>query len=193
MIARASYALHRWVVGPQCSHILLWPLQPQPTNGPSRANQQTTHQKSCTHTTNNRDHSIGYEWYGVTARTDGGAVTSTCLGEPSNTGQSPPREIPWLGTHRRYGIALRTAPSQAYGYTRKSHYSTNTIERIAGYQWFYKWCYPKNNLTWPKRILSYDMILRNRWFEDPLMLAVKGGHFSSVNALVVNARLKYFS
>ncbi|CAG8293930.1 unnamed protein product, partial [Penicillium salamii] len=38
-----------------------------------------------------------------------------------------------------------------------------------------------------------DVIIRNRWFEDPLMLAVKGGHFSIVDALVVNPRLKYFS
>ena len=38
-----------------------------------------------------------------------------------------------------------------------------------------------------------DVNLRNRWFEDPLMLAVKGGHFLIVDALVVNPRLKYFS
>jgi ankyrin repeat protein len=38
-----------------------------------------------------------------------------------------------------------------------------------------------------------DVNLRNRCFEDPLMLAVKGGHFSIVDALVVNPRLKYFS
>lgn len=38
-----------------------------------------------------------------------------------------------------------------------------------------------------------DVNLRNRWFEDPLMLAVKGGHFSVVEALVDNPRLKNFS
>jgi ankyrin repeat protein len=38
-----------------------------------------------------------------------------------------------------------------------------------------------------------DVNLRNRWFEDPLMLAVKGGHFSVVDALVVNPRLTHFS
>ncbi|OGE46534.1 hypothetical protein PENARI_c203G03085, partial [Penicillium arizonense] len=38
-----------------------------------------------------------------------------------------------------------------------------------------------------------DVSLRNRWSEDPLMLAVKGGHSSIVDALVVNPRLKYFS
>ncbi|KZN87774.1 Ankyrin-1 [Penicillium chrysogenum] len=38
-----------------------------------------------------------------------------------------------------------------------------------------------------------DVNIRNRWFEDPLMLAVKGGHFSIVDALVANPGLKYFS
>ncbi|CAG8159667.1 unnamed protein product, partial [Penicillium nalgiovense] len=38
-----------------------------------------------------------------------------------------------------------------------------------------------------------DVNLRNEWFEDPLMLAVKGGHVSVVDALVANPRLKYFS
>ncbi|KAI3091386.1 hypothetical protein CBS147333_10299 [Penicillium roqueforti] len=38
-----------------------------------------------------------------------------------------------------------------------------------------------------------DVNLRNEWFEDPLMLAVKGGHFSIVEALVVDPKLKYFS
>jgi hypothetical protein len=31
-----------------------------------------------------------------------------------------------------------------------------------------------------------DVNLRNQWFEDPLMLAVRGGHFSIVDALVAN-------
>ncbi|CAG8108096.1 unnamed protein product [Penicillium salamii] len=38
-----------------------------------------------------------------------------------------------------------------------------------------------------------DVNLRNRWSEHPLMLAVKGGHVSIVDALVVNPSLKYFS
>jgi ankyrin repeat protein len=38
-----------------------------------------------------------------------------------------------------------------------------------------------------------DVNLRNRWLEDPLMLAVKGGHFSIVNVLVLNPGLKYFT
>lgn len=38
-----------------------------------------------------------------------------------------------------------------------------------------------------------DVNLRNEYFEDPLMLAVKDGHFSIVNALLANARLKSFS
>jgi ankyrin repeat protein len=38
-----------------------------------------------------------------------------------------------------------------------------------------------------------DVNLRNRWFEDPLMLAVKGGHVSVIDALVANPRLTYFS
>ena len=41
--------------------------------------------------------------------------------------------------------------------------------------------------------VQIDVNLRNRWFEDPLMLAVKGGHVSVVDALVANSRLKYFS
>ena len=42
-------------------------------------------------------------------------------------------------------------------------------------------------------LLRHDQIdvnIKKRWFEDPLMLAVKGGHFSIVDALVVNPRLK---
>ncbi|KAI3093078.1 hypothetical protein CBS147333_10140 [Penicillium roqueforti] len=45
-------------------------------------------------------------------------------------------------------------------------------------------------------LLRHDQIdvnIKKRWFEDPLMLAVKGGHFSIVDALVVNPRLKNFS
>ncbi|KAJ5481387.1 hypothetical protein N7475_000199 [Penicillium sp. IBT 31633x] len=45
-------------------------------------------------------------------------------------------------------------------------------------------------------LLRHDQIdvnLRNRWFEDPLMLAVKGGHFSVVEALLDNPRLKFFN
>ncbi|OGE47109.1 hypothetical protein PENARI_c063G04915, partial [Penicillium arizonense] len=45
-------------------------------------------------------------------------------------------------------------------------------------------------------LLSHDRIdvnLRNQCSENPLMLAVKGGHSSIVDALVVNPRLKYFS
>ena len=38
-----------------------------------------------------------------------------------------------------------------------------------------------------------DVNLRNEYFEDPLMLAVKDGHFSIVNALLANTRLKSFS
>ena len=38
-----------------------------------------------------------------------------------------------------------------------------------------------------------DVNLRNWWFEDPLMLAVKGRHVSVVNALLANPRLKYFN
>jgi ankyrin repeat protein len=38
-----------------------------------------------------------------------------------------------------------------------------------------------------------DVNLRNRWLEDPLMLAVKGGCTSIVNALVVDHRLTRFS
>ncbi|CAG8906384.1 unnamed protein product [Penicillium salamii] len=38
-----------------------------------------------------------------------------------------------------------------------------------------------------------DVNLRNEYFEDPLMLAVKNGHSSIVNALLANARLKNFS
>jgi ankyrin repeat protein len=35
--------------------------------------------------------------------------------------------------------------------------------------------------------------LRNEYFKDPLMLAVKDGHFLIVNALLANTRLKRFS
>ena len=35
--------------------------------------------------------------------------------------------------------------------------------------------------------------LRNQWFEDPLMLAVRGEHLSIVDALVANPRLTHFS
>jgi hypothetical protein len=38
-----------------------------------------------------------------------------------------------------------------------------------------------------------DANLSNRWFKDPLMLAVKGGHTSIVNVLVVDHRLTRFS
>ncbi|CAG8275614.1 unnamed protein product [Penicillium olsonii] len=38
-----------------------------------------------------------------------------------------------------------------------------------------------------------DVSLRNEYFEDPLMLAVKDGHFSIVSALLANTRLKRFS
>ena len=38
-----------------------------------------------------------------------------------------------------------------------------------------------------------DVSVRNRYSEDPLMLAVKDGHFPIVDALVVNPGLKYFS
>ncbi|CAG8274700.1 unnamed protein product [Penicillium olsonii] len=38
-----------------------------------------------------------------------------------------------------------------------------------------------------------DVNLRNEYFEDPLMLAVKDGHFSIVNALLANTRLESFS
>ncbi|CDM32595.1 F-box domain, cyclin-like [Penicillium roqueforti FM164] len=38
-----------------------------------------------------------------------------------------------------------------------------------------------------------DINLRNQWFEDPLMLAVRGGHFSIIDALVANPRLIHFS
>ncbi|CAG7977422.1 unnamed protein product [Penicillium salamii] len=38
-----------------------------------------------------------------------------------------------------------------------------------------------------------DVNLRNEYFEDPLMLAVKDGHFSIVNALLANTRVKRFS
>ncbi|CAG8145744.1 unnamed protein product, partial [Penicillium nalgiovense] len=52
------------------------------------------------------------------------------------------------------------------------------------------------DLEMVQALLRHDRIdvnLRNRWFEDPLMLAVKGGHFSIVEALVVDPKLKYFS
>jgi len=51
------------------------------------------------------------------------------------------------------------------------------------------------DLEMVQALLLHDQIdvnLRNRWFEDPLMLAVKGEHFSIVDALVANPRLKYF-
>jgi ankyrin repeat protein len=51
------------------------------------------------------------------------------------------------------------------------------------------------NLEMVRVLLRHDRIdvnLRNRWFEDPLMLAVKGGHFSIVDALVVSPRLTHF-
>ncbi|CAG8165606.1 unnamed protein product [Penicillium nalgiovense] len=38
-----------------------------------------------------------------------------------------------------------------------------------------------------------DVNLSDLWFEDPLILAVKGGHFSIVDALVANRRLKHSS
>jgi ankyrin repeat protein len=38
-----------------------------------------------------------------------------------------------------------------------------------------------------------DVNLSDQWFEDPLILAVKGGHFSIFDALVVNSRQKYLS
>jgi ankyrin repeat protein len=38
-----------------------------------------------------------------------------------------------------------------------------------------------------------DVNLRNEYFEDPLMLAVKDGHSSIVNALLANTRLQSFS
>jgi ankyrin repeat protein len=38
-----------------------------------------------------------------------------------------------------------------------------------------------------------DVNLRNQWFERRLILAVDGGHFSIVNALVVDDRLKRFN
>ncbi|CAG8096753.1 unnamed protein product, partial [Penicillium salamii] len=38
-----------------------------------------------------------------------------------------------------------------------------------------------------------DVNLRNEYLEDSLMLAVKNGHFSIVNALLANTRLKSFS
>ncbi|KAJ5033206.1 hypothetical protein NUH16_003122 [Penicillium rubens] len=41
--------------------------------------------------------------------------------------------------------------------------------------------------------VEVDVNFRNRWLEDPLMLAVKGKHFSIVEALVVDPKLKYFS
>ncbi|OGE46401.1 hypothetical protein PENARI_c299G09361, partial [Penicillium arizonense] len=52
------------------------------------------------------------------------------------------------------------------------------------------------DLEMVQALLRHDRIdvnLGNRWSEDPLMLAVKGGHSSIVDALVVNPRLKYFS
>ena len=52
------------------------------------------------------------------------------------------------------------------------------------------------DLEMVQALLRHDRIdvnLRNRCSEDPLMLAVKGGHSSIVDALVVNPRLKYFS
>ncbi|CAG8075173.1 unnamed protein product, partial [Penicillium salamii] len=52
------------------------------------------------------------------------------------------------------------------------------------------------DLEMVQALLRHDRIdvnLRNRWFEDPLMLAVKAGHLSIVDALVVNPRLKNFS
>jgi hypothetical protein len=45
-------------------------------------------------------------------------------------------------------------------------------------------------------LLRHDQIdvnLANLLLEDPLRLAVKGGHVSIVDALVVNPRLQYFS
>jgi ankyrin repeat protein len=47
-----------------------------------------------------------------------------------------------------------------------------------------------------RELLRHDQIdvnLRNQWFEDPLMLAVRGGHFSIVDVLVANPRLTHFS
>ncbi|KAJ5471294.1 hypothetical protein N7530_008651 [Penicillium desertorum] len=38
-----------------------------------------------------------------------------------------------------------------------------------------------------------DVNLSDQWFENPLILAVKGGHFSIFDALVVNSRQKYLS
>ncbi|CAG8243323.1 unnamed protein product, partial [Penicillium nalgiovense] len=52
------------------------------------------------------------------------------------------------------------------------------------------------DLEMVQALLRHDRIdvnLRNRWLEDPLMLAVKGGHISIVDALVVNHRLTHFS
>ena len=52
------------------------------------------------------------------------------------------------------------------------------------------------DLEMVQALLLHDQIdvnLRNRWFEVPLMLAVKGGYVSVVDALVANPRLKYFS
>ena len=53
-----------------------------------------------------------------------------------------------------------------------------------------------SNLKMVRVLLRHDRIdvnLRNQWFEDPLNLAVMGGHFSVVDALVVNSRLTHFS
>ena len=52
------------------------------------------------------------------------------------------------------------------------------------------------DLEMVQALLRHDQIdvnLRNRWFEDLLMLAVKGGHISIVDARVVNPRLTHFS
>ncbi|OGE46852.1 hypothetical protein PENARI_c099G05954 [Penicillium arizonense] len=52
------------------------------------------------------------------------------------------------------------------------------------------------DLEMVQALLSHDRIdvnIRNQCSEDPLMLAVKGGHSSIVDALLVNPRLKHFS
>ncbi|CRL31337.1 Cyclin-like F-box [Penicillium camemberti] len=52
------------------------------------------------------------------------------------------------------------------------------------------------NLEMVQALLRHDQIdvnIRNRWFEDPLMLAVKGGHTLVVNALVDDHRMKRFT
>lgn len=57
-------------------------------------------------------------------------------------------------------------------------------------------CIAARKLEMVQALLRHDQIdvnLRNRWFEDPLMLAVKSGHFSIVDALVANPRPTQFS